>query len=287
MLLKTIIMYTIMGIGGMVLSIIGAFFFGSPIAAMFAMFGCFLAIMPMFLMISRAAQKRFLPLFENLAENQKYLHYPDKFGKLGTMIADIKHPGILFKKGLGIIDDKGTEYAWGKDPVSFWEPELGVTVDIPAAQWTHLLHKEENLLDYEQMVRTYLGEDEYVKFANKFRTNPKPDWIAITNEIEYLKNFKPTKDSTSKFSKLVFGQTWGFDTFINYLKYALNPLRVDTAIKTEILIAKQEAAGYRDQSKALNWGKAIMLVLLGLGIFFAIMSALDLKGLGSFFGGIF
>lgn len=287
MLLKTIIIYTGMGIGGTVLGFVGAFLMGGPIAGMFAMFGGFLAVMPMFLMISRAAQKRFLPLYENLGENQKYLHYPDKFGKLGTMIVDIKQRGILFKKGIGIIDDKGTEYAWGKDPVSFAEPNLGVTVEIPAAQWTHLLRKEDGLLDYEQMVQAYLGEEGYKIFCSKFRTNPKPDWIDITNELEYLKEFIPKKETNAKFTKLIFGTTWGFDTFISYLKYALDPMRIDTAIKTEVLLAKQEAAGYRDQSRAMSWGKAIMLVLLGLGIFFAIMSALDLKGLGSFFGGIF
>jgi len=286
MLLKSLIIWIGMSIGGVILGFVGAFLFGNPIAAMFAMMGGFIAVLPLFMMISKAAQKKFLPLYETLNDKQKFIHYPDKFGKLGTMIVDIKHPGILSKKGIGIIDDKGTEYAWGKDPVSFSEPENGLTIDIPAAQYTHLLRKEENILDYEQMIKEYLGEAEYKKFFDKFRLNPKPDWIAIEEELEYLKNFKPIpdKDNPDKFKKIVFGTTWGIDNFMAYLKYALNPLRVDTAIKTEVLLAKQEAAGYKDQSRALSWGKAIMLVLLGLAIFFAIMSALNLGNIGSIFG---
>ena len=277
----TIVMWILLAIGGFALSLVGGAYFGGAYGAMAGIGAGLLMLVPLMQMITIGKQKSFLPLFVSLKDHEKYLHFPDRFGKLKTMIVNTRHEGICHKKGIGFIDDKGTEFSWGGDPVSFGEPKLGMTVDIKNATFTELLEKNRSVKDYDEALQKYLGKETYNTFCDKYRTKDKPDIYDINKELDTLINIKHPND---ELKEKVFGETWSFANFCRFLKYAYHPLAMDIAVDSEKLWVKQEMMGYKDAEKAMGWAKAIVWILFGLMIFIAVLSSLNLQGLGNMFG---
>lgn len=276
-----IVMWILLGIGGFAVTFVGGFYFGGPYGGMVGMGGGALLLLPLLQMISTGKQKKFLPLYVNLKEHEKYLMFPDRFGKLRVMIVNTRHEGVCYKKGLGFIDDKGTEFSWGSDPCSIGEPKLGMTVDIKNASFTELLEKNRDIRDYDEALETYLGKAKYTAFCEKYRSKDKPDIYDINKELDSLMNEKHPENALKE---KVFGETWGFRNFLRFLKYAYHPLAMDIAVDSEKLWVKQEMMGYKDAEKAMGWAKAIVWILFGLMIFIAVLSSLNMEGLGSMFG---
>ena len=291
-------------IAALALGIVLGFLTGGITSAMsFMMIGLIQFVLVMQI-IMIAKNKGFLPLFFNLREEkgikkEKFITFPDKFGRLRVLIMDIKHDGICGKKGLGIIDDKGTEYAWGNSPFSFGEPRMGVSVDVLAAMYIQQcrfewlkkkkdkkvsaddMHTDE-IDDYDAMIREYLGETKYVEFCNRFRKNREPDIYEINEEIQYLIDQETVENP---FKTIVFGATWGFKDFLRYLKYAYHPQAMENAVDTEKIWTKREQMGYHNTNKAIEWAKAIILIIIELIILFTILSSLNLSNIGKLFGG--
>lgn len=277
----TVVMWVILCIGGFVLSVVGGFFFGGAYGAMAGMGAGFLMFMPVMQMITIGKQKGFLPLYVGLKDNEKYVHFPDKFRKLKTIIANTRHEGVCYKKGIGFIDDKGTEFSWGGDPASFGIPKLGMTAEIKNASFTELLEKNRDIKDYDEAIRKYLGDEKYKVFCEKYRNIEKPNIHDINKELDALINVeKPADPLVEK----VFGETWSFANFARFLKYAYHPLAMDIAVDSEKLWVKQEMMGYKDADRAMGWAKAVVWVLFGLMIFISVLSSLNIKGFGSMFG---
>lgn len=278
---KTIVKWFAYALAGMVLGFVLGYLVGGIPGAFVGLMSSILPTFALMQMFMVAKDKNFLTLFVPLGENQKYIHYPDKFGKLHTIIVDIKHKGVAYKKGFGMIDDKGSEYSWGDDPVSFGDPTSGYTVSTKAAQYCGLLHREEKLNGYDDAIKTYLGKDEYTKFKEKFRKEPRPDIYNINDEIEYLLHIKPEKE----LQKIVFLETYDFKDFLLFLKYNYNPIRLDAAVETEKIWVKQEAMGYKDPQRAMNIAKAVAIVLFVLMIIIIVLSSVDLTGFLGMLGG--
>jgi len=284
---KKMFIWMMIAMGGVSLSFAGGIYFGNITCGMIGLMGGALCMIPLMQMMGVASKKRFMPLYETLKDNEKFIAFPDRFGKLGFFILpkkNVKAPKIYYIENIGIIDDKGTEYSLGTDTLSFMEPGLGMTIDVPSAEYTWLARKERGIIDYEEMVKTYLGEEKYKMFMDVFRNTVKPDVYDIYAELNWLKDQEPV--SKDKILLQVFGQTWGFKNFIGFLKYAFNPTNVNNIINTEKIAAKMEAMGYKDQGKAFGWAKAIVLILFGLMIFLAVMSILPGGGLSGIMSGI-
>jgi len=280
--MKNIILWVVCSLAGLVGAVLGGYFFGGLNGAMIGMFAGIIQFMPVMMMLGTAKNKGFLPLFTDLGEFEKYVHFPDKFGRLKTLIVNTRHEGICHKKGIGIIDDKGTEYCWGDCPASFGEPKLGMTIDVKTAKYTDILEEDENIEDYDNAIKEVLGDDDYKNFVKKFRTEKiRPDIYEINKELDFLLDAKLKK----KLEKEVFGETWGFKNYIRWLKYAYHPQTLENAIDTEKVWVKQEAMGYRDVQKTGAWAKAIIAIGFTIMIIIIVLSSVDLSNFANLFGG--
>lgn len=276
-----IVMWILLGIGGFAVVFVGGAYFGGPYGAMVGMAGGILALLPLLQMIAIGKQKGFLPLYVTLKDHEKFIIFPNRFGKLKTMIMNTRHEGICHKKDIGLIDDKGTEYSFGDDRVSFGTPKLGMTVDVRASTYTESLEKNRNIKDYDEAIRNYLGDARYETFCKTYRTKKRPDIFDINKELQMLIDTTPVTD---ELKEKIFGETWGFRNFARFLKYAYHPQAMDIAVDTEKLWVKQEQMGYKDAERAMGWAKAVVWILFGLMIFIAVLSSLDIKNLGGMFG---
>jgi len=262
---------------GFALSFIGGFVFGGAYGMMFSMVSGLMMFVPLIQLVGMAKSKGFLPLYLNLGEFEKFVHFPDNFGRLKTLIVNTKHEGVCYKKHLGFIDDKGTEYCWGNSPVSFASPKLGMTVDIKDARYTELLEKNRNIEDYDDAIRHYLGDIRYKEFCKKYRDTSgtsQPDIYAINAELDRLIN---ERHPENPLEEKVFGETWGFKHFLRFLKYAYHPQTMENAVETEKIWTKREQMGYKDVDKNISRAKAIVYVLFGLMIFIAVISSLNVN----------
>lgn len=278
--MKPVVMWIVISMLGIIMLFIGGYFTGDIMGAMLGFFGGFIMLIPIIQVLSTARQRRFLPLFANIdPEKEKFIHFPDKYGRLGTLIVSTEHEGVCHKDKKGFFSDKGTEYVWGNCPCSFAEPFIGTTIDIKNSQYMNLLEKDNNILGYEDAVRNYLTDDDYKTFNKNFRTNIRPDKYDIEKEIKFLMDAKP-RDTLSK---TVFGETWGFPNLLTWLKYIFHPLQLEVAINSEKLWARQEALGYKDPARAMGYAKAIVYILFGLMIFLIVMGSgiIDLSSLFS------
>jgi hypothetical protein len=284
--MKNVVIWISMSIAGLALSVILGGLLGGLTMAIVGILSGIIMFVPLMQMITVAKNKRFLPLFFNLGEEngvkkEKFIAFPDQFGRLNILIAQIKYKGICFIKNLGIVDDKGTEYAFGNDPISFGEPRRGYTVNVKSAQYHYKLRRNKGVNDYDEMIRKYLGEEGYKTFLTRFRTNPEPSASDIQNEISYLIAAKPVDN----LSELVFGETWSFKDDLNFLKYNYHPVSMKNAVDTERIIQKRIDMGYKDTDKAMSRAKAVVLIVIAVVILIAVLSSLDLSKIGSFFGG--
>lgn len=277
--MRIIVLFITAAIMGFALAFIGGFLFGGSYGLMFAMISGLMMIMPTIQLVSIAKQKGFLPLYLNLQDFEKFIGFPDSFGRLKVLIVNTKHEGVCHKKGMGFIDDKGTEFAWGNSPFSLGSPKLGVTVDIKNAHYTELLEKNRKIEDYDDAIRNYLGDVKYKEFCEKYRTDPLPDIYKIWEEMDRLLN---EKFPTDELKEQVFGETYSFKHFVRWLKYAYHPQTMENAVETEKIWTKREQLGYKDVDKNISRAKAIVYVLFGLMIFIAVISSLNINLAGVF-----
>lgn len=272
--MKIIALLLTAAVMGFALAFIGGFLFGGTMGMMFSMLSGLLMFMPIIQLIGIAKTKGFLPLYVNLQEHEKFIGFPDSFGRLKILIVNTRHEGICYKKNFGFIDDKGTEYAWGNSPFSLAMPKLGMTIDVKNAHYTELLEKNRKLQDYDDALRSYLGTEAYDTFCEKYRTDTPPDIYDIYRELDRLiDEVKPNDNLEEK----VVGETYGFKHFLRWLKYAFHPQSIENAIETEKIWTKRQQMGYKDVDKNISRAKAIVYVLFGLMIFIAVISSLNIN----------
>ncbi len=278
-------MFIMLGLGGMILGLIAGYSTGGTTGAIAGVFAGFMPFIAIMQIIGYAKQKGFLSLFKTLEENEKYGWVPNKTNKLMCMVFKKTHPGVIYKKGLGVFEDKGTEFSLGNSPMSFVYPHSAYTVDFPTMHYFSLLErdKDKSIDDYEDCVREYLGEKEYKEFCEKFRADDKPDFYSIQNEIDFLIRYKPNGDKS--LSKSVFGETVDFRNRLKYLRYNYDPITADNATERERIIALKEGMDYRDTDKYVSRAKAIVMIIFGIMVFLIVVSVIDFSAIGGIFGG--
>ena len=273
-------MFMMLGIGGMILGLVGGYFSGGATGAMVGMFAGFMPFMATMQIIGYARTKGFLSLFRTLEDDEKYGWVPNKMNKLMCFVFKKKHPGVIYRKGLGFFEDKGTEFSLGNSPMSFVYPHSAYTVDFPTMQFFSMMEREEQIDDYEDCVREYLGEKEYKIFCAKYRTEARPDFYSIQNELDYLIRHKPKSDDG--LSASVFGETVDFRNRLKYLRYNYDPITADNATERERLAALKEGMDYKEPNKDISRAKAIVMILFGVMVFILVISMVDI---GSIVGG--
>jgi hypothetical protein len=289
--MRNVNLWLMEGIAGIALAGVLGFMMGAnDMALMAGVIGAIVAFLPSLQMIMTAKQKNFLSFFFNLKEEngvkkEKFLIYPGRHGRLGIIIAQIVSSKVLFVKGLGqlggLIDDKGTEYAFGNSPLSFWEPGKGFTTNIFSSSYHSKLKKSEKVKDYDEMIKKYLTDDQYKTFCQMFRSNPEPNEDDIDKELQWLKDIKNPK---SNLEIKVFGETYSIHDDIAFMQYNYQPQAMGIYVENEKIIVRREEQGYKDPARIAGWGKFVFIVILAVVILIAVLSSLDLSKLGSLFG---
>jgi hypothetical protein len=287
--MRNITLWMMEGIAGIALAgVLGFVFTGKEMTVMAGVLGSIVAFLPFMQMLLTAKSKNFMAFFFNLKEEngvkkEKYLMYPGRYGRLGIIIAQIVSNKVLYVKGLrGYIDDKGTEYAFGNSPLSFWEPGKGFTTSISSSWYHHQLKKNKDIKDYDEMIKHYLTDSDYKVFCQKFRSNPEPNEDDIAAEIQWLKDVKNPADPLKI---TVFGETYSIHDDLSFMQYNYQPQAMGIYVENEKINVRKEVEGYKDPRKAMAWGKAAFIVILAIVILVAVLSSLDLSKLGSLFGG--
>jgi len=280
-------LYIMMGLGGLGFTTIMGYFTGQEMGVMAGLLGGIICFIPLIQLILTAKTKGFLPFFWNLEEEngikkEKYCLIPNKFGRLTLIVAKIVGKDTLFAKRLGLIDDKGTEYAFGNSPLSFIQPRLGFTKNIKSAQYHSLLRRKKDIDDYEEAIKKYLGPEQYKTFESRFRQNPEPDANDINDEIQYLRNIKEPADPLGL---TVFGETYTWDDDLSYFQYNYLPDTMQNFVDNEKINVRREEMGYKDPQKSIAWAKAVAIVVIAVVILLAVLSSLDLSKIGALFGG--
>lgn len=278
--MSSIILYIVFGIMGFILLFLGGYFTGGITGMMLGLFGGMIMFMPIVMMIGYAKNKGFLPLYKNLKDNEKYVMFPDSFGRLKFLIMNTIYPGILHKKTIGYIDDKGTEFAFGPDKASIGIPQKGVTVDLKNIHYNSLL-KDDGIQDYDDAIKNYLTNEQFIEFQNKFRQNLKPDIYDINAELQWLQEIS---NPTDELKKEVFGETVDFKDNLQSLKYIYNPISMENAVDTVKIWTKREQMGYKDLDKAQSRAKMIVTIIFAVGIFIIMLTAVDWTNILSMFG---
>lgn len=254
---------------------------GMAISLMFALFGIVLLVWPVLQVIGQIKRARLFPFLAGVGDDEHVTLFTDLRNRISPVTVNTKHEGILHKKRMGIIEDKGSPLTWADTgmPVSISLQKCGVTVDLKQAQYQNKLEKQ-GIQDYEDALKRYLGPAKYTQFAEKYRGITEPQYEEIEKELDFLLAQEPNDPLVEK----VCGETVTFKNFLRWLKYAYHPLSAENAVDSEILETKREAMAYRDLQKMQGWGKLILVILIGLGIFIVILSTMGPQ-LGSLFGG--
>lgn len=280
-------LYLVMGLGGLAFTTVMGYYVGAETGAMAGILGGIICFIPTVQLILQAKNKGFLPFYWNLLEEnnmkkEKYLVVPNNFGKLRVIVAKMVRDGVVFVRRWGPIDDKGTEYSFGNSPLSFVIPHLAFTKNLQSSQYHHLLKKEEGINDWDEAVKKYLGVEKYKEFVLKFRQNDEPDNNAIQEELQWLKDVKEPADPLAI---KVVGETVTFHDDIDFFKYNYLPEYMNVYVEQEKINVRREEQGYKDPGKAMNYAKAIAIILIVVMVVLIALSQVDLSQLGSFFGG--
>ena len=254
-----------------------------PLNAAGGIFGGFMMFMSILQMLSIARFKGFLALFKNLKENEQFTWLPDYNNKLRVYITQGKHKGLLYREKLGILENKGTNFSFGNDTMSFAYPHCGYTVDLPTEHYFSKTKEEDGLESFDEHVKAYLGETKYIEFKNKFRKKDQEHTIDdINRELDWICEQNPE----NKLEKNVFGYTVDFSSRCKYLRYNYDPVSALNATEREKLLAYKEGLDYRERvdAKYMGMAKAAAIVLMALMIFLIVLSSIDLGNLGGLFG---
>ena len=284
--MQRIPLFIAMSIFGMVLCIFGGFA-PFPINIVVCMFGGMINMMVILQIIGIAKQKNFLLLFKDLENDEKYAWIPDFNNKLHLTIMKSNHKGILYKKGLGIFEDKGTTFLFGKNKMGFIFPESAYSADIPSVQYFSILKREEGLESWEDVVKTYLGPTGYTEFRRLFRNpNSELDIQKINDELQWLIDRNVPLD---KLERKVQGETIDFRSRCRWLKYNYDPVSADNATEAEKIAVWRQLTNYRDPSadygKYGAIAKAVAMILFVIIMVVAVLSSLDLSNFMGMFGG--
>ena len=255
-------------IGGIIL---GPSIGGQVVSVMFAVFGIALLIYPNMQIVGQVKKARLFPFLAGCGEDEQVTLFTDLRNRIAPVLVNNKHEGILHKKHMGIIEDKGTPLTWADTgiPVSISLQKCGITVDLKSAQYQSKLERK-GMLDYEDSLKRFLGPAQYTVFAGKFRNSVEPQYEEISKELEYLLAQEPNDPLVEK----VCGETVNFKHFLNWLKYAYHPLSAENAVVSEILETKRESMADKDSQKMLSYGKLVITILIGLGIFVVILATM-------------
>jgi hypothetical protein len=277
-----------MMIGGAALAMLGVCLgpglgnlFPSTVSMMFVVGGVAMEIFPTMNIIGQVKKAKLFPFLAGTADNEQITLFADVRNRVSPIIVNNKHEGILHKRDMGIIEDKGTPLTWADTgiPISISLQKCGVTVSLKQALYQNKLEVT-GLHDYEDALKRYLGPAKYTDFAKKFRGTTEPQYEEISKELDYLLAQEPNDPLSLK----VCGETVTFKNFLNWLKYAYHPLSAENAVDSEILECKREAMAYKEAGKVQGWGKLILVILIGVGIFLVIISTMGPQ-LGKLFGG--
>lgn len=264
-------LWLILSIIGLVLVFIGSAM-GNITGSMIGITGGFMLFFPVLQTSGIVKRFKLIPFFMTLKDHEQMNIMVDNRFRILPMIFNTKNEGMLQKKDVGLIEDKGTLCMWGDIPCSISLPRCGVAVDLKMSQYNSILTKNRELRDYDDAIRAYLGPANYTIFYNTFRRDPKPDIYAIYKEIQYLLDQDPVDPLAEK----VLGETIDFKSFLHYLKYAYHPQSAQNAMDSEVLMTKQMERGYKQVDKIGSLGKTIVMIIIALGILMVILSTIDI-----------
>lgn len=205
-------------------------------------------------------------------------------GKLLFLPVEDKHEGLLYYKDKFFADDKGDQLqtASGRDACLILAG-LGTTLNTRMTGYTNILKKEENINNYDDAVKKYLGPAKWQLFQQKYRGKQQPkDKYTVHKELDFLLDEKPVDELKEK----IAGETIAFRGFIQYLKYAYNTLAVENAIDRERIDIMDRMNDYSQKAKnAISYAIAFIIIMVGLGVAAYIFSGVDMGGMLNFFGG--
>ena len=286
MKLNFLVLCLVMSFGACILCMLSGYAFGHLYGFMGGMLSGMMALMPLVFIIGKAKQKRILKLFRDLKQEgenrEKFVHFPDRFGRIQTLIGLVKQPGRITIDGIGDFDDKGDELVWGNDPASFALINVGTTLSLKQRLYERAL-EQDGIFGYENALKTYFGESRYKIFLNLFRKNPKPGAKDIAMELEAITSEEKPKDPLEK---TVLGETVSFKDAAEWWKYAYLPFAMKNAISQEKIIATSKAMDYKDKTKNIEgYGKLVIYILMGVMIFLIVIGSMWSQ-VGKIFGGI-
>jgi hypothetical protein len=266
-------LWLILSIAGLILAFFGAFvgaFFDGLIGIGFVAIGGVIMFFPTMQVGGTVKRKRLVPFFMNLKKGEQISLFVNSRFQVMPFIFNTKHEGILIKRRVGMVEDKGTQLTWGDSPISISLQGLGVTLDLKRAAYIEKLHKNRGIDEYEQALQAYLGPARYTEFYNKFRRNPKPDIYAIRKEIDYILS---TQTPNDPLAEEVLGETINFKHFARWMVYAYHPQSSQNAMDAEKIQVKKEMLAYKEADRAASWGKAIVMIIIAIMIFLIVMGA--------------
>ncbi len=282
--MSRIVMFIMLALFGFVLSVLSGFV-GYPFGIMLGAFGGLLPFMAIIQIIGIAKGKGFLTLFKDISKDEKFIWVPDRDNKIHLTIMKYSNKGILYLKGVGLFEDKGTSFLFGRDKMGFALPESGYTLDLVSEHYFSLLKKDNGLNDWDSCVKQYLSEDDYAKFRTMFRhPGREPNLYKINEELDWLAERVP-KD---KLEKQICGQTVDFRSRCMWLKYNYDPGAAENATDLEKIRMLKLATDYKDEKdfqKYKSIGMMIVMIILGIVILISVLSALDFSNLFGMFGG--
>ncbi len=271
--------WVMMSIGGMALIMIGAIV-GGVFALFFGLFGSFLMMMPVLIMVSIAKDRGILPIFDKLKKFEKMVFYIIDNRSMVPVIFNTRDEGILEKPRIGMIEDKGTEVFWGKVPISFAMQGTGMTLNLKDVSYTGMLGETRKIKDYENAIKQYLGPAQYGTFEKKFRQkNRVADWESIRGELKYLLKQEPHDPLAEK----ILGETLDFRFHLNHLLYAYDPMTAKNAIDKRVMAAEHQNLQYKQADKAMGYAKAFAVVMI---VIVVVLVALQNVDLSNILGGI-
>jgi len=266
-------LWIILSIVGLIVAFIGAFisgFFNGLIGMSMVAVGGVIMFFPMLQVGGVVKRKRLVPFFMQLKKGEQISLFVNSRFQVLPFIFSTKHEGILIKRRVGMIEDKGTQLTWGDSPISISLQGLGVTLDLKRAAYIEKLNENRGLEEYEQALMQYFGPARYTDFYNKFRKNPKPDIYAIRKELDYILSAQEPNDPLSE---EILGETVNFKHFARWLVYAYHPQSSQNAMDAEKIQVKREMLAYKEADKAGSIGKAIVMIIIAVMIFLIVMGA--------------
>jgi len=265
--------WIVVSIIGLIISFMGAFiggFVNGLIGMCLVAVGGVIMFFPIMQVGGVVKQKRLVPFFMKLKAGEQISLFVNSRFQVLPFIFNTKHEGILIKRRIGMIEDKGTQLTWGASPISIAMQGLGITLDLKRAAYIEKLNEDHGIEGYEQAIMQYLGPARYVEFAKIHRKNPKPDIYAIRKELNFLLKENEPNDPLSE---VILGETINFKHFARWLVYAYHPQSSQNAMDAEKIQTKREMLAYKEGDKAGGIGKAVVMIIIAIMIFLVVMGA--------------